>query len=327
MRRVLLVCATICAAILAASAPAPAQDIKLRLSHSLSTTEPFHQASEFFARNVAQRTANRVEITIFPGEQLGPLKDVTEMVRQGSGVIVSTDSGYLADFVPDFSVLNGPYLLRNPDEFKKLLASDWYRELTGQAEKAGFKVLAFNWYFGSRHIISSKPIRTLDDIKGVSLRVPPVAMFIQTFQALGARGVTLQWSEVYNGLAQNVVDGAEAPLPTLYGSKLFEQRKVISKTGHFTAYLGLTMNDGVFRRFPTPIQAALVEEAVRAGEEMERLTKAKEAAIEKDFEAAGVTFIRDVDVASMQKATESVYGAFPKWTPGLHARIKQILAQ
>ena len=190
---------------------------KIRFAHSLSTNEPFHQAAEYFAKNVEQRTGGRVEIKVFPGEQLGSLKETMEMVRQGSKVIVSTDSGYLADFVPDFGILNGPYLLRNPAEFKKLLASDWYAEMVERARKAGFQVLAFNWFFGARHIIGSKPVRNLDDMKGLSIRVPPVPMFIETFKALGARGVTLQFSEVYSGMQQKVVDAAEAPLPTLYG--------------------------------------------------------------------------------------------------------------
>lgn len=316
------------AALLCSWSPAWSQDtINLRLAHSLSTNEPFHQAAEFFAANMKERTKGRVQIKVFPGEQLGSLKDTMDMIRQGSNVIVSTDSGYLADFVPDFGILNGPYLLRNPAEFKKLLASDWYREIVGRARDAGFQVLAFNWYFGARHIIADRPIRNLEDMKGLSIRVPPVPMFIETFKALGARGVTLQFSEVYTGLQQHVVDAAEAPLPTLYGSKLYETSKVVSLTSHFTAYLGLSMNSGFFDKLPADVRTALVEEANKAGDYMAKQTEARQLAVIKDFESKGVTFVRDVDVASFQKATASVYDAFPKWTPGLHARVTKIIAQ
>ncbi len=230
--------------------PAPAQEIRLRFAHSLSTNEPFHEAAEYFAANVEKRTNGRVQIKVFPGEQLGSLKDTMEMVRKGSNVMVSTDSGYLADFVPDFGILNGPYLLRQPQDFKKLLASDWYAEITRKAHDAGFQVLAFNWYFGARQILGNRPVRNLNDMKGLSIRVPPVPMFIETFKALGARGITLQWSEVYSGLQQKVVDAVEAPLPTLYGSKLYESAKVISMTSHFVAYLGVSMNAQVFDNLP-----------------------------------------------------------------------------
>ena len=147
------------------------------------------------------------------------------MVKQGANVITLVDAGYVADYVPDFGILQGPYLLRSPDDFQKLLASDLYKGMVNEARAKGIMPLAFNWYIGSRQVIGNRAIRTVDDFKGLSIRVPPVPMFIKTFEALGARPVTLQWSEVYTGLSQNVVDAAEAPLPTIYGTKLFEVRK------------------------------------------------------------------------------------------------------
>lgn len=322
-----LMALVIFAASLAGAPPAAAQEIRLRFAHSLSTNEPFHEAAEYFAKNVEQRTNGRVQIKVFPGEQLGTLKETMEMIRQGANVMVSTDSGYLADFVPDFGILNGPYLLRQPTDFKKLLASDWYREITQKAHAAGFQVLAFNWYFGARHIIGNRPVRNMDEMKGLSIRVPPVAMFIETFKALGARGVTLQFSEVYTGLQQKVVDAVEAPLPTLYGAKLYESAKVVSMTSHFVAYLGVSMNATVFDKLPKDVQAVLLEEAAKAGDHMATLTGQRQQAVIKDFEAKGVTFVRDVDTSAFQKATEPVYAAFPKWTPGLHVRILKILNQ
>jgi len=311
----------------AAWVSAQAQPIRIRLAHSLSVNEPFHEAAEFFARNVEQRTGGSIQIQVFPSEQLGSLKDTMEMVRQGSNVIVSTDSGYLADFVPDFGILNGPYLIRDRVEFKKLLASDWYAELVNKARGAGFQVLAFNWYFGARHIIANRPVRTLDEMKGLSIRVPPVPMFIETFNALGARGVTLNFSEVYPGLQQHVVDAAEAPLPSLYGAKLHEIAKVVSMTSHFIAHLGLSMSRTVFDRLPQEAQKILLEEASKAGEHMAQLPEKREASVVAEMESKGVKFVRDVDVASFQRATSKVYGAFPKWTPGVHERVRTILAK
>ena len=112
--------------------PARAQDtIRIRFAHSLSTTEPAHLAAEYFAKNVAQRTGNKVQIQLFPSEQLGPGKEVNEMIRQGANVMNITDPGYLSDFVPDIGVLNGPYLIKDPKDYAKLLASDWYKATDG----------------------------------------------------------------------------------------------------------------------------------------------------------------------------------------------------
>ena len=143
-----------------AAAPAAAQDpIRIRLAHSLSTTEPAHLAAEYFAKNVAARTNNKVQIQVFPSEQLGSGKEVNEMIRQGANVMNITDPGYLSDFVPDIGVLNGPYLIKDPNDYAKLLASDWYKGVEKKLEAAGFKLVMANGFFGQRHLIADKPVK------------------------------------------------------------------------------------------------------------------------------------------------------------------------
>ena len=294
------------------------ETIRIRLAHSLSTSEPAHLAAEFFAKNVAQRSNNRVQIQVFPGEQLGSGKDVNEMIRQGANVMNITDPGYLSDFVPDIGVLNGPYLINDPKDYNKLLASDWYKGTEKKLETAGFRLVMANGFFGQRHLISTKAVRKPEDMNGMTVRVPPNTMWIETFKAMGARPTTVQWSEVYNALQQNVVVGAEAPLGSLWGSKLHEVRKFISMTGHFTAFVMWPINANYFNKLPADVQKLLLDEGKRAGDEMTRLTLDLQNDYMSKFKAAGVQFVTDVDINAFQKATNSVYSAFPKWTPGLH---------
>ncbi len=311
-----------------AGAPAMAQDvIKIRFAHSLSSTEPAHLAAEFFAKNVAQRTNNRVQIQVFPSEQLGSGKEVNEMIRQGANVMNITDPGYLSDFVPDIGVLNGPYLIKDPKDYDKLLASDWYKSVEQKLNQAGFKLIMANGFFGQRHLIADKPVRKPGDIAGMTVRVPPNPMWIETFKAMGARPTTVQWSEIYSALQQNVVAAAEAPLGSLWGSKLHETRKVISMTGHFTAFTMWPINMKYFKSLPADIQKVLVEEGAKGGTEMTRLTLAMNDEYVKKLKAGGITFVEDVDVAAFQKATTPVYKAFPKWSPNLHETVMSVLTK
>jgi tripartite ATP-independent transporter DctP family solute receptor len=312
---------------LLASGGAAAQDIKIRFAHSLSATEPAHLAAEYFAKNVAARTNNKVQIQVFPGEQLGSGKEVNEMIRQGANVMNITDPGYLQDFVPDVGVLNGPYIVKDPKEFDRLFASDWYKSIDQKLQQAGFRLIMAGGFFGRRHVIADKPIRTPQDMQGLTVRVPPNTMWIETFKAMGARPATVQWSEVYNALQQNVVGAAEAPLGSLWGSKLQETRKVISMTGHFTAIVTWPINNNYFNKLPKDVQQVLLEEGAKAKEEMTRLTLELDKDYMAKFKQAGVTFVEDVDLAAFQKATAPVYNAFPKWTPGLHQTVTKILAQ
>ncbi len=319
-KRSLLSAGLVCA--LLPALPALAQDnIRIRFAHSLSTSEPAHLAAEFFAKNVAQRTNNRVQIQVFPSEQLGPGKEVNEMIRQGANVMNITDPGYLSDFVPDIGVLNGPYLIKDPKDYAKLLASDWYKGTEKKLEAAGFKLIMANGFFGQRHLIADKAVRKPEDMAGMTVRVPPNTMWVETFKSMGARPTTVQWSEVYNALQQNVVVAAEAPLGSLWGSKLHETRKVISMTGHFTAFVMWPINANYFNKLPADVQQVLLEEGKKAGDEMTRLTLDLQNDYVSKFKAAGVTFVSDVDLAAFQKSTASVYKAFPKWTPGLYETV------
>ena len=79
-------------------------------------------------------------------------------------------------------------------------------------------------FFGPRHMIADKPIRKPADMQGMTVRVPPNTMWIETFKAMGARPTTVQWSEVYNALQQNVVAGRRGAAAARSGARSCRRR-------------------------------------------------------------------------------------------------------
>jgi TRAP-type transport system periplasmic protein len=304
-----------------------AQTTTLRLAHSLSANEPAHTAAVNFAKRVTDKSGGKIVVQVFPGEQLGTGKEMNEMVRQGATVINLTDAGYLSDFVPDVGVLVGPYLINDPKDYNKILASDWYKGVDLRLQKAGMRVISMNGFFGTRYVLADKPIRKPADIQGMTVRVPPNTMWIETVKAMGARPTVVQWSEIYNALQQNVVQACEAPLASMWGSKLHETRKVISLTGHFSQFLSVVMNNDVFNRLPKELQTLLLNEGQQYGAELTRLTLASQQDYMAKFKAAGVTIVEDVDRAAFRQMTASVYKAFPKWTAGTYESVAAALKQ
>lgn len=305
---------------------AQAADFEIRLGHVTSDKEPVQQAIEEFAANVEKRSEGRVDIKIFANGLLGTNPEVYEQVRAGAPIITVSDPGYLSDFVADFGVLGGPYLMDDPMQFAKLEGTELYDNMkTRLRNEAGIELLAMNWLFGSRHLIADKPVSSPDDIAGMTVRTPPNAMWVKTFEAMGARPTQLPWTEVYSGLSAGVVDAAEAPLPSLYGAKLHEVKKVISLTGHFKGFTGLVINADYFNNLPEDIQIILSEEALAAGKFMTSLMLESQEEWIAKLEAEGVTFNRDVDTAAFQKKTASVYKEFPAWSDGLYDNVRAIL--
>lgn len=307
--------------------PAVAADYEIRLANSLSPSEPTNAAADFFASEVAKRTDGRVEIQVFPAQQLGSEKDVNQMMRQGANLISVTSSGYLSDFVPDIGILEGPYLLDDVSQYQKLVNSDWFATIEDRFEEKGISFVVKDALFGSRNMLSADPIRTPADIEGMTVRVPPNTVFVKTFEAMGARPTTVEWSEVYSALQQNVVQAAEAPYGSLWGSKLHETRDTISTTRHFTAFTFWVINSDYFHGLPEDIQEILTEVGAEAGALATELTLERDADYAAKFKEAGVTFVEDVDTAAFREKTASVYQDFPEWTPGLYDTILDILAE
>ena len=305
-----------------------AADYTFKFGTVSADTEPLLDAMRYMAKNIEDKSNNRIKIDVYGGAVLGTNKEVYEQVKNGAMVMTIADPGYLSDYYPDLGVLNGPYLLADIADFDKILKSDWYKtSLDKLTEASDLKVTAMNWLFGARHIITDKPIRSPADMKDVPIRVPPNVMWVETFKSMGAKGTQVAWAEVYGALSTGLVDAAEAPIASIIGAKLYEQKKIISMTGHFKSFVAPMMNATIFDSMPNDLQQIIIEESISAGKYMTKLTLEGEEERIEQLEAEGITFIRanEIDIPAFQKATAPTYNAFPEWSEGLYETVQNIL--
>jgi len=191
-------------------------------------------------------------------------------------------------------------------------------------KNSGLRILTWNWYFGSRHIISDKGFKTVDQLAGIKIRCPPNPVWVDTFKILGATPVTIEWAEVYTGLSQGVVEAAEAPLSTLLGSKLYEVKKTVTLTGHFQAITGLVMSDQVYQSLPAEWQQILVEEAVKAGELMTDMTVNGQEGYKNELKAKGVSLV-EPDIEGFKEKSKTFYtdsDVSKKWYKGIYKDVQ-----
>ena len=278
--------------------------VVLKLNHVQSNTDPVQEAFLELADMVKERSGGSIEIQVYANSELGSNKDNLEQVANGASIIAVGDTGFLADYVPDIGIMNGPFLYGSYEDLLKLTDSQWYGQMEDACSEQGIKLLAMNWYFGERHIISKKPINTPADMKGLKVR----------------------WSEVYSALDQGVVDAAEAPLATIYTSKLQEAAKNIAMTGHFTGIIGLEMSQGVWDSMSAGQQAVMEECIKEVGESYSNSVIASEKDWRAKLEAEGVVFT-DVDREPFKEACAGVYSKFPEWSDGLYETIEASMKQ
>ncbi|MEJ1156721.1 C4-dicarboxylate TRAP transporter substrate-binding protein [Prosthecomicrobium sp. N25] len=315
------------AATFAAVHAAGAQEYRLRFATSVANTqEASYKEMEAFAARVKERSKGRIELQLFPAEQLGAQKKVNEMISSGANVMNMTDYGQMGQFVPDAGVLAGPYIFGDMKQADKLFGSPVFKEVTDRLEQKGIKVIMANGLFGARHMLADKPIRKPDDLKGMTMRVPPSPIMVETFKAFGARPTEIPWSEVYNALSTNVANGAEAPFGAIWGSKLQEVRKVVSKTNHQLMFTTWVTSKNFYDGLPADLQAILIEEGKAAAANLTKATLEQDEQFAAQLQKAGVTVVSDVDVPAFQKASAGVYQTLPNLTPGFVDRARAAMA-
>lgn len=292
----------------AASAPQPSKTYTVKFGAVLAPTESVLLVANKVAERLKSRTNGQLIMEVFPSGQLGAEKDVMEQARLGAPIMHFGAPALAADFgVKEFSILGAPFIADDADEVKKMVNAPVVKEWNDRLQKtAGLRYLALNWYFGPRHIIAGKGYPTPDLLKGVKFRVVPTPLWVETFKALGTTPVTLEWAEVYTGLGQGVVDAAEAPLSTLFGSKLHEVKKVITLTSHFKQPGGIIMSEKGFQDLPKELQQILVEEIQKGGDEMTQMTLDLQNDFKKKLSDGGASFV-EADTAAYKKAIQPFY--------------------
>lgn len=303
------------------------ESFTINVGHVLSSGEAVHEELLATADRIAERTDGRLTLEIFPDSQLGSNQDLAEQAVAGSNVVAHVDPGYASDHaVPDMAILGGPFLFQDTDDIEAVPNSEVFAEWTDQLREEGQLVsLAWNWYFGERHIIANKGVPHPDDLQGVSIRVPPNPAWITTFEVLPSTGTQLEWAEVYSGLSQGVVDAAEAPLSTLLGSSLYEVADTITLTGHFKAITGFVIGEEQWNALPADLQDILVEEFQAGGENVTAETVSRAPELQSELEELGVTFV-EADVDAYAAAVEPFYDRFPEWSDGLYERVQDAIA-
>ncbi len=216
--------------------------IVLRLAHSSPIGNPTDTAAKRWAELINQRTGGKVEVRIFPNEQLGSEKACLEGAVLGTIDVSLNDAAYVADLYPIAGVFDFPFTFRDWDHYAAMLKNPIFQEMSALIEKeVGAKTLAI-WIYGRRIMNSKKPVRSPADAKGMKIRTPPSELAQENARVLGGIPVTIAFSETYMGLKQGLADAAENPSTAIYDQKWYEVTKYLALTHHVWNNEILTMS-------------------------------------------------------------------------------------
>lgn len=295
----------------------------IRWATVLATSHPSVSMMERVAKQVKEDTGGALEIQVFPGGQLGSSRDVIEATSTGAIQLVDEGAAQFGQFVPQFSILEAPYIWRDPQHVRTALSSPLLDEVNKQlVEKRGMRILA-STYYGRRHLTSgSKAIKSVEDMKGFKLRIPEVDTFRAMTEAWGARPTPLNFSELYLALSQGAIDGQENPLPTIQSAKLYEVQKYLILTGHIITPRLIAVNEASWNSLSDKEQTSLKKALAEHGLWQDNQIVDQESKLVDTFKGANMTVI-EPDLESFRKPVlASVPARFEaKWGKGLWERI------
>ena len=293
----------------------------LKLSHVFSPAEQLTKSMDAVAESIYEKTNGAIEIQTFPQAQLPAYKEGVEQVVRGARFISVEDPSFIGDYVPDFKALYAPMLYRSFDEYVALTQRKIVTDMKAKAEKQGIKILALDYIYGFRNLITSKVIKTPADLKGMKVRTPGSKSYIDTLSAMGATATPLPWGETLSAVQQGVVDGLEGSEFTNLGTKVYEGRtKNVATTRHILGTCGAYISTKVWNKIPENYRTIIQDEFTKGANDMVSLLKAQHGGVVKELESYGVKF-NEVDGMAFRKALAPLYKEQPGMTEGVFQAI------
>ena len=304
---------TVMAAFIAAvmsfvAGPVVAADIVLKAGHSQNAGEPMDRALHMMREHVEAATGGKVTIEIFPNMQLGGEVEMIKQVLTGSLDITSPSNAPLTNFVPALKIFDMPFLFRDEAHMIAVLRGPVLQDIAEIVATSGIRLLGvFN--VGVRHIMSNKPVRTMDDLKGLKIRTMQSKYHMAAFNAFGANATPISYAELYSSLQTGVVDGAEAANTNYFEKKFYEVAPYWGQVGWTILTAPLIMSEKKFASLPSDVQQALLEGGNKAAAWEQDYYASVDKGRLDDVRNAGVS-ITKLDIAPFQKASEKVYAEF-----------------
>ena len=304
--------------VLLITGPAAAKT-KFKLATVTPANHAYNEGAREFARLINEGSNGEIEITVYPGGQLGKgERELVEGMQAGIIDIAVTSTGPLSNFSPDMGVVDLPFLFLSNEHVDAVLDGPVGRKLLDDLESANLKGLAFMENGFRNFTNSARALEKPEDLKGLKFRTMENPVHLASVRSIGAQAVPMSWGEVYTSLQTGVIDGQENPVAIIWVNKMNEVQKYLSLTGHFYSPAPLSMSKKKFDKLEPEEQQLFLDSALKAAAFERKIIRDAEKKQVEDLISWGMD-VRNVDkqlfVEAMQPAYDDFYKQNPSWEP------------
>ena len=247
--------------------PAKAADFSGKAGTNQPVDHPLSVAMKDLWDAVRKETGGKVDVQVFPNNQLGGDSQMLQQLRAGALQIMTLDGGILESVVPIAAIQSVGFAFADPKiahaAFDGKLGAYVRDEITKKEIHPFEKI----WENGMRQITASgKPVHNLADLSGMKIRTPNSRFALDLFKSLGAAPVAMNFSELYTSLQTHVVDGQENPLANIEFARFFEVQKYLSLSSHMWGGYWLLANGDWWKGIPANLQDVISRNAAKITE-------------------------------------------------------------
>ena len=294
------------------NARAQAAEFQLKWATNAPITFPTNVRAQEAIEAIRTDTKGRVDIKLFPNNQLGGDTDMLSQTRSGAIDIFALSGLILQSLVPLAGINGLAFAFKDYETVWGAMDGALGAEVRGAIAKVNLHSFEKMFDNGYRNITSStKPINSADDLKGFKIRVPVSPLWTSMFKAFGASPASINFSEVYSALQTKVVEGQENPLGIIQIAKLYEVQKYLSMTGHMWDGFWILANGKRWASLPKDIQDIMTKHinaaALKQRDDIRRLNNT----LEIDLKNKGMV-INTPDAGSFRKALSKA-GFYTEW--------------
>ncbi len=307
-----LVALSLACALLAA--PDAAAQRRFTFGYDQPHTTAYGIAADIFDAKLKELSGGKLGINQFPGAQLGQEPVMLQKLRAGDIDFIITSTANAASVAPEAGVFSLHYIFRDEEHQKKVLASpqvvDAFRGMIADSVK-GAHVLAL-MTMGFRNMYSKKEIRSVDDIKGMKVRVQATMTEDTHFPAYGAQTVHMPFGEVYTSLQTGVVNVAENGVNVYLANKHYEVAPIMSMTQHEANNNAIWVSEKTWNSLSDQERQWVQAAAAEVG----RVEPARALALEQEsatkLKSMGVKIVDGVDKSGFMKAAQPIQDKIAK---------------
>jgi tripartite ATP-independent transporter DctP family solute receptor len=287
---------------------------------------PTVEAVENLGRKLEAATNGRLSVQMFASMQLGGEKETIEQTQVGAIQLVRCSVGTLGPVVDDINIFNLPFVFHDVAHMRKVVDGEIGQDLLDKVTNhPTANLVGLCWMdAGARSFYTiKKPIHSIEDLKGLKIRVIGNPMFVDMANALGANGVAMGYDQVFSALQTGVIDGAENNPPSFVFDNHYQVAKFYSDSQHLIIPEMLVFSKLAWNKLSTDDQALIKKYSKEAQADARVLWDKKEADAFERMKTGGVEVDHIADKKPFRDAVKPVwdkYGAkYADWIKRIDA--------